>query len=281
MFILPALVAFCFVRIVPMLKAFYFSFTDWDGYSDDVKFIGFKNFVRLFQDPTVGNSVVVTLIFVISSVLVINAFAVLFAVLLKAAGPLTGMYRSVFFLPIVVSPVAVAFIWRSMYSYDGLLNYLLHALQITTQHIGWLTDTKLALLSVIIVNIWRNTGFHMVIILAALMTIPKELYEASDIDGCNAWQKFKSVTLPLLTPGLTVSVILATIGSLKQYDLVAVLTGGGPVNSTQVLSIKIIQDAFRYNESGYASAISFVLLFGILTVTILQHWILKKKEVEY
>ncbi|TVY09247.1 carbohydrate ABC transporter permease [Paenibacillus cremeus] len=264
-----------------MGKALYYSFTDWNGYQADAKFVGLKNFKTLFHDPSVGQSVVVSLIFVFVSVVFINIFAVLFAVLLRKASTWTGLYRSVFFMPIVISPVAVAFIWRSMYSYDGLFNYMLNMLHITSQHPGWLTDSKLALLSVIIVNIWRSTGFHMVIILAALTTIPKELYEASEIDGCSPWQKFKFVTYPLLMPGLTLSVILSTISSLKQYDLVAVLTDGGPVNATKVLSIKIIQDAFRYNQSGYASAISFILLFGILAVTILQHMILKKREVEY
>lgn len=264
-----------------MMMSFYYSFTDWNGYDSNASFVGLENYTRLFQDSSAVHSVTVTLIFVVLSVLIINILAVLLAVILKNASALTGFYRSVIFLPLVISPVAVAFIWRSMYSYDGLFNYILNTLQITSEHIGWLTDSKLALISVIIVNIWRSTGFHMVIILAALMTIPKELYEASDIDGCNVWKKFKFVTLPLLVPGLTVSVILSTINSLKQYDLVAVLTDGGPVNATQVLTVKIIQDAFRYDQSGYASALSFILLFSILAVTIIQHTILKKKEVEY
>ncbi|HZG55560.1 sugar ABC transporter permease [Paenibacillus sp.] len=281
LFVLPALLGYCVIRVFPMLSSFYYSFTDWNGYRPDVNFIGLENYVKLFHDPDVRNSIIVSLVFVVASVAAINALAVLFAVLLKKAGGLIGLYRSAIFLPIVISPVAVSFIWRTMYSYDGLLNKTLLALQLSTEQVGWLTDKSLALTSVIIVNIWRSTGFHMVIILAALMTIPKDLYESSDIDGCNAWQKFRFVTLPLLVPGLTVSIVLATISSLKQYDLVAVLTGGGPVNATQILSIKIVQDAFQYNLNGYASAISFVLLFGILLAVVLQNMILRKKEVEY
>lgn len=281
LFILPALVGFCFIRVIPMMSSFYYSFTDWNGFSSDVNFVGLANYIKLFQDPEVKNSIIVSLVFVAVSVLLINVFAVLFAVLLKKTGGLIGIYRSIIFIPIVISPVAVAYIWRSMYSYDGLFNYVLNTLQITSEHIGWLTDSKLALISVIIVNIWRSTGFHMVIILAALMTIPKDLYESSDIDGCNSWKKFKFITLPLLVPGLTVSIVLSTISSLKQYDLVAVLTDGGPVNSTQILSIKIVQDAFQYNLNGYASALSFILLFGILIAVIAQSLILKKREVEY
>jgi raffinose/stachyose/melibiose transport system permease protein len=281
LFILPALVGFGFIKVLPMISSFYYSFTDWNGFSSDASFIGIANYIKLFQDPEVINSIMVSLIFVAASVLVINVLAVLFAVLLKKTGGLIGIYRSIIFIPIVISPVAVSYIWRNMYSYDGLFNYVLNTLQITSEHIGWLTDTKLALTSVIIVNIWRSTGFHMVIILAALMTIPKDLYESSDIDGCNAWQKFKFITLPLLAPGLTISIVLSTISSLKQYDLVAVLTGGGPINSTQILSIKIVQDAFQYNLNGYASAISFVLLFGILIAVVAQSMILKKREVDY
>lgn len=280
LFILPALVGFCFIRVFPMLKSFYYSFTDWNGYSSDVKFIGFANYIKLFQDPEVKNSIMVSITFVIVSVIVINTLAVFFAVLLKKASGLIGIYRSIIFIPIVISPVAVAYIWRSMYSYDGLFNYILDKLQFT-ETIGWLTDSDLALVSVIVVNIWRSTGFHMVIILAALMMIPKELYESSEMDGCNSRQKFRFITLPLLIPGLTVSIVLSTIDSLKQYDLVAVLTDGGPINATQILSIKIVQDAFQYNLNGYASALSFILLIGILIVVVTQSIILKKKEVEY
>lgn len=281
LFILPAMIGFCFIKVLPMVTSFYYSFTDWNGFSTDVRFIGLDNYFKLFQDPEVKNSIMVSLIFVAISVLLINVLAVLFAVLLKRTSGLTSVYRSIIFIPIVISPVAVSYIWRSMYSYDGMFNYVLNTLQITSEHIGWLTDSKLALFSVIIVNIWRSTGFHMVIILAALMTIPKDLYESSDIDGCSAWQKFRFITFPLLAPGLTISIVLSTISSLKQYDLVAVLTGGGPVNSTQILSIKIVQDAFQYNLNGYASALSFILLFGILIAVVAQNMILRKREVEY
>jgi ABC-type sugar transport system permease subunit len=281
LFILPALIGYCLIRVTPMISSFYYSFTDWNGLSLKAKFIGLNNYMKLFRDDDVINSIVVSLIFVAVSIVFINVLAVLFAVLLKRTGKLIGVYRSILFLPIVISPVAVAYIWRSMYSYDGLFNTLLKALHLTSKHIGWLTDKDLALLSVIIVNIWRNTGFHMVIILAALMTIPKALYESAEIDGCSAWQRFRYITLPLMIPGLTVSIVLSTINSLKQYDLVAVLTNGGPLNATKILSIKIIKDAFQLNMNGYASAISFVLLFGILIAVVAQHLILKKKEVEY
>jgi ABC-type sugar transport system permease subunit len=280
LFILPALIGFCFIRVIPMMTSFYYSFTDWDGFSSEAKFIGLANYLKLLQDPEVKNSIMVSLTFVVVSVLVINSLAVLFAVLLKKAGRLIGIYRSIIFIPIVISPVAVSYIWRSIYSYDGLFNYILNTLQFT-ENVGWLTDKDIALVSVIIVNIWRSTGFHMVIILASLMMIPKELYESSEIDGCNSWNKFRFITLPLLIPGLTVSIVLSTIDSLKQYDLVAVLTDGGPVNATQILSIKIVQDAFQYNLNGYASALSFVLLLGILVAVVAQSIILKKKEVEY
>jgi ABC-type sugar transport system permease subunit len=280
LFILPALIGFCFIRVIPMMTSFYYSFTDWDGFSSEAKFIGLANYLRLLQDPEVKNSIMVSLTFVVVSVVVINSLAVLFAVLLKKAGRLIGIYRSIIFIPIVISPVAVSYIWRSIYSYDGLFNYILNTLQFT-EKVGWLTDRDIALVSVIIVNIWRSTGFHMVIILASLMMIPKELYESSEIDGCNSWNKFRFITLPLLIPGLTVSIVLSTIDSLKQYDLVAVLTDGGPVNATQILSIKIVQDAFQYNLNGYASALSFVLLLGILVAVVAQSIILKKKEVEY
>ena len=281
LFVIPSLAFFTVIKIVPMLIAFIYSFTNWNGYSWNARFTGLNNYIKLFSDKSTLHSIYVSLIFVIITVAATNVLALFFAVMLKESGRLTNFYRSAIFIPVIISPVAVAYIWKVIFSYNGFLDFVLKNLGIIDKHVGWLDNPKIALYSVCLVAVWRSVGFHMVIILAALQTIPKELYESSDIDGCSPLEKFRHVTLPLIRPGITISVVLSTIGNLKQYDLVSVLTDGGPLEATQILSIKIVHEGFRYSQNGYASAISFILFLMILLITAFQNGILKRKEVEY
>lgn len=281
LFIFPALFFYLLIRVIPMVQGLYFSFTDWDGLSSTYNFVGMQNFIKLFQDESVINAIKVTVIFVVVVVISVNVLGLILAVILNNAGRLSNLYRAVFFVPVVISQVAVAFIWKNIYSYNGILDFIAGILHLESLQGRWLTDPKIALYSVCLIEIWRILGFHMVIILASLQTIPEELYEAADIDGCGPFGKFKSVTLPLIVPGLSVSIILSTIGALKQFAIVKVLTDGGPLNSTQTISLKVIDEAFNFNQQGYASAIAFFLFAVIMTITLLQNNVLRKKEVEY
>jgi ABC-type sugar transport system permease subunit len=280
LFILPSLAIYSIIMIFPMFYGFYYSLTDWNGIKPKYNFVGLSNFVKMITDERLINSVKVTLIFVVAVVLIVNIFGLLFAVLLNNAGKLTNLYRSAFFAPIVLSSVAVAYVWSAIYSYYGMLNSVLDYLGMDFLKLNWLSDPKISVYSMIAVESWGRLGFHMVLFLAALQTIPKELYESAEIDGCNAITKFKHITLPLIVPGATVSIILSTIAQLKQYDIVKILTDGGPGFSTETITYNIMERAFQSNMQGYASAIAFILFVVIVLITMIQNMWLQRKEVD-
>ncbi len=279
--VLPSILIFILIEMVPILVSFIYSFTNWNGYDWNAKYVGFANYVKLITDTGTLSSIKISLYFVFITVAATNILALILAVILKDSGIQANFYRSALFLPVVISPVAAAYIWKVLFSYDGLLDYIFKGIGLAEKHIGWLENPDIALYSVCLVAVWKSVGLHIVILLASIKTIPGELYEAADIDGCASWQKFLNITLPLIRPGLTISIVLSTIGNLKQYPLVSVLTDGGPVDSTQILSIKIIHEGFRFNQNGFASAISFLLFTLIMLVTLIQNTLLNRKKVEY
>jgi ABC-type sugar transport system permease subunit len=263
-----------------MLIAFYFSFTDWNGLTSNIHFTGLQNFLEMLKDERVGHSIKVTLTFTVVEVIVLNGFGLFFAVILNNAGKLTNLYRSIFFIPVVFSTVAVSFIWTSILSYSGVLNTFLGFLRLENLQMNWIGDEKTAVYSLCAIEAWRAMGFHMVILLAALQTVPNELYEACTIDGGNRWDKFRHVTLPMIVPGLTISLLMSIMGELKQFDIVKVVTDGGPGFATETVAYNIINRAFGMNMMGYASAIALVLFVVIAAVSVFQVKISQKLEVE-
>lgn len=257
------------------------SFTNSDGLTRDYDFIGIANYLRLFSDDKFINSIWVTTQFVVIVVIAVNVLGLFIAVMLKKASKANNIYRSIFFLPVVISQVAVAYIWKNIYAYDGLLDYILQFFGMMATRINWITDPKIALYSLCVAEIWRVLGYHMVLILAGLQTIPEELYEACDIDGGSRWDNFRHITLPLVIPGLSISMIMCTIGALKQYDMVRVLTDGGPVGATATIGYSIIDRAFNYGMMGYASSMAVVLFIIIGIITIIQNTYFNKKQVDY
>ncbi|MCT4543465.1 MAG: sugar ABC transporter permease [Vallitalea sp.] len=280
LFLLPSLGLYVLVKIIPMIQGLFYSLTNWDGISKDFDFIGLQNFSKAFHDTEFFNSLLVTFKFVIIVVVAVNVLAIIFAVLLNNAGILTKIFRSIFFLPIIISRVAIAYIWKNIYSYNGLLDFILEAVGLESLKQRWLSDPSLALYSVSLTEIWRILGYHIIIILATLQTIPRNLYEACEIDGGNAFAKFRYITLPLLRPGITASVIMCTIGSLKQFATIKILTDGGPLGATNTISLYILDQAFEFNYRGYASALALILFVIILIITVTQNIVLGKKEVE-
>lgn len=279
-FLLPSLSLYVLIKIIPMVQGLFYSFTNWDGVSNTFDFVGFTNFSKAFTDEEFIKALLVTFTFVIVVVVAVNVLAIVFAVLLNNAGILTKILRSTFFLPIIISRVAIAYVWKNIYSYNGLLDYILSAVGLDFLKQRWLSNPSIALYSVAVTEIWRILGYHIIIILASLQTIPKNLYEACEIDGGNAFAKFRHITLPLLRPGITASVIMCTIGSLKQFATIKILTDGGPVGATKTISLYILDQAFEFNYRGYASALSLILFVIILIITVTQNLTLSKKEVE-
>lgn len=281
LFAAPAFIIYTALLIIPILVAFFLSFTNWNGIaSSSIKFVGINNFINLFKDARLLNAIKVTFTIAITVTIVVNILGLVFAILLNKAGKLTNIFRSIFFMPYVLSTVAVSFIWISILSYTGALNSILGAVGLASLQQDYIGNAKNAIRSICIIEIWKTVGFNMVIYLASLQTIPSELYEACTIDGGSIWDKFKNVTFPMIIPGITISVLMSIITEMRQFDLVKVITDGGPGNSTETIAYNIITQAFGNNMLGYSSAIALILFIITGTISILQINLSRRMEVE-
>ncbi|MBC7961295.1 MAG: sugar ABC transporter permease [Vallitaleaceae bacterium] len=279
LFVIPAFLIYTVLLIVPIMGAFYLSFTDWNGLSKSYDLVGLKNYFYLFKDARLHHAIGTTLKITVVVTLAVNILGLFIAILLNKAGKLTNVLRSVFFLPYVISTVAISFIWLSILSYTGVLNGILETVGLGNMVEDYIGNAKNAIGSICIIEIWRLLGFNMVIYLASIQTVPHELYEACTIDGGNSWQKFRYITLPMIVPGITISVIMTIMTEMKQYDIVKVITNGGPGYSTETITYNIVTQAFGNNMLGYSSAVA-VFLFGcIATIVVLQIKLSRKLEV--
>jgi ABC-type sugar transport system permease subunit len=281
LFLCPALLVYTALLIIPILFAFMLSFTDWNGFiQSPLRFVGLKNYIKLFHDFRLANAIGVTLRITLVVVVSVNVLGLFLAILLNQSGKLTNLFRGIFFLPFVLSTVAISFIWMSILSYTGVLNSILSAVGMQSLVGNFLGNTSNAINSICVIEIWRMTGFHMVIYLAALQTVPSDIYEASTIDGANGIQKFFYVTLPNIVPGITISVLMSIINELRQYDIVKVITDGGPGYSTETITYNILTQAFGNNKTGYSSAIAVFLFVMIATIAVIQINVSNKLEVK-
>lgn len=279
LFIVPAFIIYTVLMIIPIIGAFGLSFTDWNGISADYDFVGIQNYLSMLSDARLGNAVAVTLKITVTVVLVVNILGLFIAILLSQAGKLTNIFRSVFFLPYVLSTVAISFIWLAILSYTGVLNSLLEIVGLGDLINDYIGNAPNAIKSICIIEIWRTLGFHMVLYLASIQTVPRDLYEACIVDGGNKWQQFRYVTLPMIVPGITISVIMSIMTEMKQYDIVKVITNGGPGYSTETITYNIVTQAFGNNMLGYSSAIAVFLFVIIAAISVLQIQLSKKLEV--
>lgn len=275
-FIAPNMLVFTVFLFVPMLLAVYMSFNDW-SLIEAPRFIGLENYVTMAQDPQFWQSMWNTLVYTVGTVPTSIALGLLVAVGLNRRLPGRGLIRSVFFVPVVISMVAVALVgaWIFNDSY-GVINSGLNALGF--ESVPWLTSQRWAMPSLIIATLWIRIGFNMVVYLAALQSIPSELYEAAQIDGATGWGQFRNVTWPLLGPTTFLLVILNVIYSIHVFDLIYVMTGGGPGFSTTVLVMYVYQAAFQNLQMGYASAMGVVLFLMLLAFTAFQWRITRQGE---
>lgn len=268
-FILPNLLGFAIFTLVPTVFSLVLAFMNWDG-ANVVSWAGFDNFKQLFHDTTFRIALRNTFYYVIGTVPLTMIASLGLAMLLNQ--PLVGrnFFRATFFFPYVGSLVAVAVVWNMIFSpAAGPVNQFLMSLGVENPP-RWTASVDWAMPTVIMASIWRGMGYYMVIYLAALQGIPAELYEAASIDGASAWQKFRYVTLPMLTPATFFVSIMLTIASFKIFDLILVMTNGGPGRATNVLVMHTYNVAFREFRFGYASAIALVLFVIVLVITIIQ-----------
>lgn len=276
-FILPNFLGFALLTLVPVLAAFVLSFMEWDSYNPP-EWIGLDNFQRLLNDESSKIALINTAVYALGHVPLTMLAALGLALLLnrKLAG--MGFFRAAAFFPYITSLVAVAVVWNMLFHPEfGPINQLLHAIGIENAP-GWTTSTTWAMPAVILTSVWRDMGYYMVLFLAGLQAIPREYYEASTMDGATTWQKFRHITLPGLRPVTFLVLILLTVQSFKIFDLIVVMTEGGPGRATLVLSLQIYRKGIVEGEFGYASAISFVLFLLVLILTVIQFWFNNRRE---
>lgn len=266
-FISPWILGFLILQLYPFVTSLYYSLTEYNIMSSP-KFIGLQNYVKLLtKDRDFWNSVRITLIYTIFTVPGKLTVALLVAVLMNKNMKHVNLIRTIYYLPSLFGgSIAVAILWKLMFQNNGIINALLGAVGITG--IKWLGSTKMALPTIILLNLWQF-GSAFVMFLAALKNVPGELYEAADIDGANGLVKFFRITLPQISSIIFFNVIMQTITALQSFTGPMVITNGGPLKSTYVLGLKLYEEAFSYYKMGYACAISWVIFFMIMIVTLI------------
>jgi raffinose/stachyose/melibiose transport system permease protein len=277
LFLLPALLLYGLLVLYPIAQSIRFSAYDWNGLTPLTEWVGLQNFRDAFSDPLFIEAIQHNFIIIGLSLTLQIPFAISLAVLLSRNLKGRGLFRTMFFAPFILSEVVTGVVWRQIFRPEGLFDVMLSGLGAESLSREWLADPSIALYSLFFVISWRYFGFHMVLIMAGLQTIPHELEEAASIDGATWWQGFRYVTLPLLGPTIRVSVFLSIIGALQLFDLVWVTTKGGPVNATATMATYLVDWGFRRGQFGYASAVS-VIIFGLSLVVALfyQRFVLRR-----
>lgn len=269
LFLLPAFAILGTFSVYPALYSLYLSFFKWNGYAPQRDFVGAGNYTRLFGSPEFWNSLKVTVLYAGGLTLSALALGLLFAVLLNA--PIRGraVYRALYFLPVITPTVAAGVVWKNLFDpSQGAVNTLLAGVGLRGPN--WLVDPAWALVAVIIVGVWKRVGFNMVVYLAALQSVPRPYYEAAQLDGAGAWQQLRFVTVPLLAPTTFFLVITSLIEAFQVFDLVYVMTAGGPLGSTDVFGYYLYREGFKYSQLGFASAIAYVMFALIFLATVVQ-----------
>lgn len=266
MFVLSfVLVYYCIIDTVVV------SFTDWDGMTDVFHFVALKNYIKMFKDHVFWTSVVNNLIFFVGTVFIQALLGFVLAVLLKKKLPGSNVFKAIYFMPIAMATSIITAIFRIiMDPTNGALNQFLRAIHLNGFAVNWLGDPKIALVSVIIVNIFQWMGFSMITYYAGLMSLPDDVYEAAKIDGAGFWRTTFSVTLPMLKGTTNVLIILGIVGSLKTFDIVKLLTGGGPGRSTTVMNTYLYEKAFKDFNAGGAASIGVAILIIAMVMSFLQ-----------
>jgi len=279
LFILPALFILVAFWFIPTFYAFVVSFFRWDFMNPVKTFVGLGNYRELLTSLEFWKVMWNTVYYMIGAIPLAMFFALVLALCLNEKLKLLAWFRTAAFAPVVASIVAMAAVWMWMYDpINGLLNYFLQLCGM--KPLKWLTDTQLAMPALILVDIWKHTGYDMIIYLAGIQSIPDSYYEAAKIDGANAWQRFWKITWPLLGPTTLFILIISVIQRFQVFSMVHTMTKGGPVQATDVIVYYLYEKAFVNFEMGYAFAVAYVLFLIIFAVTVIQ-WKVGAKKVHY
>lgn len=280
-FLSPSLIVFVVFIFLPIAIAFYLSTMKWDLLSADKQFVGLTNYIYYLKNPFFYKVLLNTLYYAAAHIPLDLVFSLSLALLLNKKLKGLSFYRTVYFIPVISSMVAVSAVWIWIYEPEsgGLANYFLSLLGISP--IGWLNDPKWAMPAIIIMSVWKGLGYNIIIFLAGLQNIPDSYYEAARVDGANAWQQFRNVTLPLLSPITYFVVLMGIINSFKVFTQIEVMTPeGGPLNTTSVLVFYLYQEAFHKYRFGRASALAFILFIIVIAITMIQR-AYSEKRVHY
>lgn len=280
-FMMPAILLFLFVYAGPMAATFVLGFTDWNGIAPSFDFIGLKNYVKIFTDESLIQPLLNTFKFTIVTVVVQNILALPLAVALNKKFRGRNFFRTVMFLPCVVSMVAIGYTWSLIF------NPVMGPLAMLSDKFGWnfltsikwLSDPKIVIYSIALVNIWQWTGYTMVIYLAGLQSIPQHLYEAAAIDGADKFYQFLKITLPMLASSITINIVMSTMGGLKAFDLMYVMTNGGPGHASETFAMASVDAFFKEQDAGLGSAIAILMFIMVLIVSVVQNKCLSRREV--
>lgn len=268
LFLLPAAVVLVIFFFIPFFQTFLLSFLDYSHNIYKPEFIGLENYINLFKNPIFYKVLWNTFIYLFVAVPILAIVPLFLAILINQKIKGVTLYKILIYLPVIVSIVVVAIAFKWLYADQGILNYLVTKLGM--EPIGWLTDPNYALYSVIIVTIWKGIGYYMIIYLAALMSVPKELYEACDIDGANFLTKHLTVTVPHIMPTIALVTTISAISAMKVFAEIYVMTKGGPLNSSKTIVYYIYERAFENLDLGFASAMAVVLLIIVMIFSLIN-----------
>ncbi len=269
-FLLPALIMFSFIVIIPMLSGIRYTFTDWDGMSKVINFVGLKNYRTVLTDPDLLVPIRNTAFFTIVTVIVINVLGLAVAMMVVREFRGVNVIKSIVFIPLVVSLVLVSQMW--MYVYSDFFSLF----GITSP----LVQKKYAMLGLAIMSIWREVGLAMMIYLAALKGVPQEMYEVALIDGAGFWQRFKNVTIPFIAPAFTYCIPLWLAAGLREYEYTSIATSGGPQHATESMAYYIYQYLFPFNKVGYGQTVAVIYLVFCIILSNVVTRMLRKREIE-
>jgi len=277
-FLGPALLFFIVIVVIPFFLGMMYAFTDWNGISDKVNFVGIKNFEHIFTDVRFWTNFWFSIRYTFCYVIIVNLVAFILANLLTVPIRFRNLFRSIFFIPNVVSGLLLGFIWQFIF-----INVFPDIAEITNLGIfglPWLGSASTAFWGLIIVSVWQSAGYIMVIYIAGMSNIPQELLEAAKTDGATAWQVLRNIKVPLIMPSITVSLFITMSWALKMFDLNLSLTNGGPFNSSVSVALDIFMEAFRKNHYGFGAAKALLFTILVAVVTFMQVRTTQKREVE-
>lgn len=281
LFLAPQMLGVLIFSVIPIAFSFYLGFTDWDYISglDNIEWVGLKNYVDMWKDVAFRDSLINTFIFTAATVLLELALGIVVAVIIDKRVYGSAYFKVAFFVPYISSLVAVSVVFKAMFQPTyGPVNQFLMSIGIQDPP-GWFGDAKWSLAAVILLTVWRDLGYYVIVFLAALKGVPKDLYEAASLDGASGLRQFFSITVPMVRPTTFFLMVTGIIGSFKAFDQIAVTTQGGPGTSSSVLVYYIYNSAFKFYKMGYASAMAWVLFIIIFIVTLIQ-WKYQKVDVE-